>query len=287
MNDWEYGGGPQRMGVLKSVDHGNSWSYLGHVCFPGIDPHAGLALADPSPIIINNEIVLFFFELNTHDEATRIMGRATPPLNDGLVFSIPTVAFSHPDLVFGPYVLRFHDNTYRMYMGTMPGTLYDYEGIISASSSDGSTFILDQDVLTIGGLPGALLVPPGPDDVRLYVSTGNIESFVSQNGLTNFTADKPTPLRVRNAGGAHPIKLQYGNLPYQYFFAFVTAAYAARESITQPAELSIILTATSDDTVDWNVIPIPAILGIVPGVVELPDENGTLLLYFIDFWWNK
>jgi hypothetical protein len=283
---WMYAKGPARMGVLKSVDHGLTWTYYGHVCLPDLPKNTKLEFADPSPIIIDNEIVLFFFEGNTNAGPTRIIGRATSPLNDGLIFKNLTAAYSHPDPIWDPYVLKLRDNTYRMYMGTMPGTVYNYDGIISASSQDGRTFVLDQGNRAPGGLPGALLVSPGPDDVRLYVSTGNIESFVSPDGLNDFAGDQPTPLRIRNGGAAHPIELHYGSPPYPYFMAFCFAPYSSIDAGTRLTAWNVLLTATSSNTIDWVPSPVPAVFGSVPGVVEIPDANGTLLLYFIDFWWK-
>jgi hypothetical protein len=162
-----------------------------------------------------------------------------------------------------------------MYMGSL-------DGIISAFSASGEIFELEEGVRTFGGVPGALLVPEG---VRLFTSTGDIESLTSPDGL-NFGPPDPG-LRVRSGGAPHPIELHYG-APYPFLMAYCTRTYTGQDAGTEDTPWSdVILTASSENAIDWNPILEPRILGSVPGVVELtgpPPVGGTLLLYYVDFW---
>jgi hypothetical protein len=141
-NEWEY----SATGVLKSTDHGLTWTPMGHVCFPGWPSTSQLSVADPSPHIIDDQIVLFFLEFDTLAQPTKVMLRATSPVTDGVQFSIPTQAFTFPDEIWDPFVLRTPADTYRMYMGSL-------DGIISAFSASGEIFELEEGVRTFGGVP--------------------------------------------------------------------------------------------------------------------------------------
>jgi hypothetical protein len=255
------------LGVLRSTDQGATWTSLGNACLHG---SSHLLSADPTPLMINGSIVLYFLDLKTltNDPSTatqRIIYRATSV--DGVNFDQVQPVYSQNRDVVDPFVLAMSDGTFRMYMASDP------EGIISATSSDGLVFNREDGVRSrAGGMPGALLLPDGR--VRLFLAGNGIASQISGDGLTftpedglripgpaNSIVDNPEPIRL--ADGSYLMLYQVHD--------------RALEALP-PWERDEIHLATSPDGFDWTTNPTIIGYGGTSCVVEAAD--GTLYLYY-------
>jgi hypothetical protein len=228
---------------------------------------------DPTALVINGNIVLYFLDMATltNDESIttpRIIYRATTV--DGVNFDKPQPAFTQTHNIVDPSVVRMPDGSFRLYVASDP------EGIISATSTDGLVFTLENGVRsTAGAMPGALLLPD--NRVRLFLAGGiegqnGIFSQISNDGLT-FTnesgirilapadtiTDNPQPIRL--ADGSY--LLLYQNIGIK--------------DVGNPPKNEIHL-ATSADGFNWTANPTVIEHGGTTCVIEASD--GTLYIYF-------
>jgi hypothetical protein len=259
------------LGVLRSTDHGATWTFLGNACIQGLK---NIIPADPTPLVIDGRIVLYFLDLKTltNDQTTttqRIIYRAT--LIDGVNFDQPQPAYIQTRDIVDPFVLRMPNSTYRMYIASDP------EGIISAMSKDGLGFTRENGVRsTAGGMPGASLLPD--NRVRLFLAGGNdgqdgILSQISNDGL-NFTMEIgvriPAPANSI-ADNPQPIRLADGS----YLMLYQTRDKKREGRPEWEAEIHL---ATSTDGFNWASNPKILEYGGTSCVVEAAD--GTLYIYY-------
>ncbi len=262
-SDDEYSAGVERIGVLRSTDEGVTWTFLGHACF-----HAPtLVPVDPSALTVDGGVALYFLDLASlrSTAPARVVYRAVT--GNGLTFTTPEPAFTIPDFVTDPFVLRLFNGSYLMY-------LHDSASIRISQSNDGLVFPAPGTVIP-GALPGALQLAGGA--VRLFdCEPDGIVSSTSPDGIGNFVRDLTVPSIP--TGGAtlvcdpHPIALRKGG--------FLMAYKVIPAGGQTPLDDQIYL-ATSTDALRWTVRTPSVGIGGVPSIVELAD--GTLLLYFVNF----
>jgi hypothetical protein len=258
------------LGVLRSTDHGATWVHLGNACWHD----RSIAAADPTAIAIDGGIALYFLDLNTLANnqtitAPRIIYRATTV--DGVNFEKPQPVFTQTHNIVDPFVLRTPEGFFRMYIASE-----NPEGIVSATSSDGLFFTLENGVRsTAGAMPGALLLPD--NRVRLFLAGGNdgqagIFSQISTDGL-HFTTEPGVriPASIDTiADNPQPIRLADGS--------FLMLFQIRDKKIEgDPLQCEIHL-ATSTDGLLWIANPIVIEHGGTTSVIETAD--GTLYIYF-------
>jgi len=252
------------LGVLRSTDHGRTWTSLGNACIK--DLH--ILPADPTPSFGNGRIMLFVVDLSNLNKPTPQSIYSTTSV-DGLNFDAPRPVYTQPNTMVDPFILRLADGSFRMYVPSDP------EGTISAVSRDGLTFSREAGLRLTGGgsgMPGALLLPDG--QVRLFLSGDGIWSMISNDGL-NFT--KENGFRIPGPANSivdnpEPIRLADGS------YLMLYQVHDKKLENLLPWERDEIHLATSTDGYDWN--PNPAILGYggTSCVVEVSD--GTLYIYY-------
>jgi hypothetical protein len=256
------------LGVLRSTDHGATWTSLGNACIQGL---MNIVPADPTPLVVNGRIVLYFVDLGHLDQPVpQILYRATS--TDGVNFDKPWPAYTQPQTMVDPFVLAMPDGSFRLYVPSGP------EGIISAVSSDSVTFKREGVVYSGGGggMPGALLSPDG--GVRLFIDGGpnsqGLVSLISNDGR-NFTAESgariPKPPDYLPLNNPEPIRLMDGS----YLMLYQTQDKKHEGRPEWAAEIHL---ATSTDGLNWTANPTIIGYGGTSCVVELPD--GTLLIYY-------
>jgi hypothetical protein len=128
--------------------------------------------------MMDGRIVLYFVDFGSLNlPVPKILYRTSS--KDGVDFDKPQPAYTQTRTIVDPFVLRMSDGSFRMYAPS------DQEGIISAVSRDGLVFTRENGVrMTIGGMPGALLLPD--NRVRMFLAGNGIMSMISSDGL-NFT----------------------------------------------------------------------------------------------------
>ena len=167
-----YSAKAERIGVLRSTDDGVTWVSLGNACFHW--PSTPKTPVDPSPIVINGRIVLYFMDFDTLHELYRAESE------DGLEFGAPSLAFQDTATMTDPYVLNTGAG-YRLYLlhdSTSPCsgpdgcvlTAFDTNGMFFQAPSEAvplSTVSTPQGSFSyLVPPPGALSLPGG--GVRLF-----------------------------------------------------------------------------------------------------------------------
>jgi hypothetical protein len=255
------------LGVIRSTDHGATWTSLGNACMHDLT----ILPADPTPVMIDGHVVLYFVDFGSLGKPVpQIIYRTTS--GDGVHFDKPQPAYTQTRTMVDPFVLRMPDGSFRLYVPS------DQEGTISAVSRDGLVFTRENGARTTdGGMPGALLLPD--NQVRMFLAGGNegkegIFSKISNDGL-NFTierglripappnsiADNPEPIRL--ADGTYLMLYQIHDIKYEGL---------------PPWEHTEIHLATSVDGFNWIANPTVIGYGGTSCVVEMQD--GTLLIYY-------
>jgi len=258
-------GEPSILGVLRSTDHGATWTSLGNACLPD----ATIGAVDPTGLVIDGQIVLYFVDIvHLFQSVPQVLYRATS--TDGVNFDTLQPAYTQPRTIVDPFVLRMPDGSFRLYVPS------DEEGIISAVSSDGLAFTREDVVRSAeGGMPGALLLPDNA--VRLFTCGDGIASFISGDGL-NFTPE--TGLRIQadpNMMIDNPQPIQLNDGSYLMLFS---SHPADRSGQPDPWEFTETRLATSADGFEWTVNPTVIGLGGTSCAVEMPD--GTLYVYYVN-----
>jgi hypothetical protein len=259
------------LGVLRSTDHGATWTSLGNACLNG----STIEAVDPTAIAVNGSIALYALDMatltNDHSTTTeRVIYRATTV--DGVNFGTPQPAFTQYHDMVDPSIVRMPNGSFRMYVPV------DQEGIISASSSDGLVFTREDGVRTSnGGMPGALLLPD--NRVRLFLAGGNegqegIYSMISSDGL-NFTTEGgvriPSPVDSIT-DNPQPIRLANGS------FLMLYQIHEKKYEGLPPWQHTEIHLATSTDALNWTTNPTIIGYGGTSCVIEAAD--GTMYLYY-------
>jgi hypothetical protein len=258
------------MGVLRSNDHGVTWTSLGNACITELGEHP----ADPTGFVMNDEVVLYFVDFgHLNQNYPQTLYRITS--SDGINFGKPQPAYTQSATMVDPFVLPLTNGAYRFFI---PST---DEGIISGTSPDGKGFNQDPGIripMGGGGMPGALQLPDGK--VRLFVNgaihgEGGIFSYISVDGL-NFNEEKG--LRIAGTPGmvyddAQPIRLKNGSYLMMY--------QIHPDNMTdkpEPWTFTEIHIATSVDGFTWA--PNPKVIGYggTSCIVEWAD--GALLIYY-------
>jgi hypothetical protein len=257
------GGDVERMGMVESTDHGVTWMFKGHAQFhaPTLNP------VDPSAIVDNGLVVVYFFDLSSLATDTAVVYRSVATDPGGLDFTPPSPAFKFAGDLTDPFVLKLTGGKYRMYVNTIGA-------ISSATSNDGFTFTLDAgDRTRAGGVPGAIQLPDGR--VRLFVCGRGITSLISENAL-DFTEEPgvriPVPLGSKITADPNPILCNDGKY---------RMTYKVRPSMVDDPLPDEVRIAESADAFSWTPSPASLAIGSVPTMIELPD--GRLRIYYVDF----
>lgn len=252
----------EKIGVVKSVDKGATWTFLGHGNFnaPSLIP------VDPDPLLLDNQVILYFFDI----AVTRTGGAANHDIyravtEDGLNFSTPIKVYSTSSTVTDPSMVLLPNGIYRLFLSFG-------NQVVSASGSTSQSFVADAGSRsTVGGVPGALVLPD--NRIRLFVcGAGGIISLISSDGLS-FT--KEAGVRLASSTticDPHPLRLLNGNYLMTYK---ITPAGGHSPTDDQ------VWLATSTDALNWTPGSSSIVKGSVPGIVELSD--GTLLIYYVSF----
>jgi hypothetical protein len=259
----------ERIGMIEMTPQDSHWVFRGYSQFnsPLLNP------VDPSAMWDNGLLVFYFFDLQSLGTDTAIIYRCVATDSTGLNFTTPEVAFKYYGDITDPFTIRLPNGSYRMYLHGSSA-----EGIISATSTNGHVFNLDDGIrTTAGGVPGALVLPDGK--IRLFVCSKGITSVISDDGL-NFTPEPgvriPIPSGAFRAADPNPIQCIDG---------IYRMVYKIKPIETESPEYDEVYLAESTDGFTWTSGLLPLIKGSVPTLVELP--NGTLRIYYVDFTKNE
>jgi hypothetical protein len=258
-------GEPSILGVLRSTDHGATWTSLGNACLPD----ASIGAVDPTGFVVDGQIVLYFVDIvHLNQPVPQVLYRATS--TDGVHFETLQPAYTQPRTMVDPSVVRMADGAFRVYVPS------DQEGIISAVSNDGLSFAPEDGVrFTEGGMPGALLLPDGR--VRVFLCGEAITSFISNDGL-NFTRESGVRIQPdanMMVDNPQPIRLNDGS----YLMLF-SVHPTDRSGQPDPWTFTETRFATSTDGLNWTVNPTIIGYGGTSCAVEMPD--GTLYVYYVN-----
>jgi hypothetical protein len=259
----------ERMGMIEMTPWDSHWIFRGYSQFnsPLLNP------VDPCAMWDNGLLVFYFFDLQSLGTDTAVVYRCAATDSTGLNFTKPEAAFKYYGDITDPFTIKLPNGSYRMYLhGSSAG------GIISATSTNGHVFNLDDGIRTeAGGVPGALVLPDGK--IRLFVCSQGITSAISDDGL-NFTPEPgiriPIPSGAFRAADPNPIQCIDG---------IYRMAYKVKPIETESPEYDEVYLAESTDGFTWTSGLLPLIKGSVPTLVELP--NGTLRIYYVDFTKNE
>jgi len=264
--------GTATLGVLRSTDHGATWTYVGQAHMPDTTVWA----VDPTGFTTNGRIVLYFVDLGHLDQPVpQTIYRATSM--DGVNFDTPQPVYSQPLTMVDPFVLPMSGSLFRLYVPS------EQEGIISAVSNDGLAFTREDGIrigFGEGGMPGALLLPD--NRVRLFLNGANggqdgIFSLISDDGL-NFTVEggmrisAPPTFIIDNA---QPIRLSDGS--YLMLYQQLDPDMLDKP---EPWTYTEIHLATSMDAFNWTANSTIVGYGGTSCIVE--TAGGTLLIYYVN-----
>lgn len=265
------GNGLASLGVLRSTDHGATWTSIGEACMQNTTVWA----VDPTGFSLDNQVVLYFVDFgHLNQPVTQSIYRATS--SDGINFDTPQAVYTQTATMVDPSVLPMADGSIRLYVPS------EKEGIIVASSRDGLAFSRENAPgIAYGGMPGGLLLPDG--QVRMFLNgakdgQGGIFSMISSDGL-NFSDESGMrlmpPADNLIMDNAQPIHLASGGYLMLYQLHDVKNA-----DHPTPWTFTEIHLATSADGLNWT--PNPKIIGYggTSCIVEMPD--GTLYIYYVN-----
>ncbi len=191
---------------------------------------------------------------------------------DGLNFDTPRAAFTRPETMVDPFVLRLPNGSYRLYVPL------GEKGMVSALSADSFTFTLEDthSLVNFFGMPGLLVTPE--DQIRFFGSdhpeAGGLGSLVSADGL-HFTLEGgwriPLPTGYLYINNPEPVRLAQGG--YLMLYQTQDTQHAGR-----PDWMAEIHLATSADGYKWAPDATIITYGGTSCVVEAPD--GNLYIYY-------
>jgi len=258
------------LGVLRSTDHGATWTSPGHACMRDLN----IKPVDPTCFSLDGRIVLYLVDLDSLGKPVpQSIYRATSM--DGVNFDTPQPVYTQTITMVDPFVLPLADGSFRLY------TPSEEEGIISALSTNGAEFKREEGArfqLGEGGMPGGLLLPDGR--VRMFLNgvkdgQPGIFSMISEDGL-NFT---PEPgLRILGSGetiinDAQPIRITNGG----YLMLYQGLPGNMMDQPNPPSYTESYL-ASSTDGFNWVTNPDKVVNSGTSCISEMPD--GTLYIYY-------
>jgi hypothetical protein len=256
------------MGILKSIDHGATWTSAGKACIQGLN---GLLPVDPTPLVVEGRIVIYFVDLGHLNQAVpQSLYRITS--ENGINFDTPQPAYTQAETMVDPFVLQLPNGSYRLYVPS------GQSGMISALSTDSVTFTLERsgNFGNLFGMPGLILLPDSR--IRFFGSDHPeprwIGSLISEDGLTFILESggriqmPPGYLYINNP---EPIRLMDGS--YLMLYQVQDIKHEGR-----PDWMAEIHLATSDDGFNWTPNPENIGYGGTSCVVEAPD--GILFIYY-------
>ncbi len=163
----------EQISLIRSKDNGQTWLDKQQVTFEDIDDKIPV---DPAPILLDDERVrLYYFDINQERDPMKDSSENTiysAISTDGVHFTQEEgIRFSH-ESIYDPMVL-YAEGMYRMYIGD----IHDNK-VISATSSDGLTFVKENVAFTNGAIPEVFY-----KDEMYYLYTGGIDISISTNGM--------------------------------------------------------------------------------------------------------
>jgi hypothetical protein len=262
--------GTDSLGVLRSTDHGATWTSLGQAHMTNLNVWP----VDPTGFTVDGRIVLYFVDFgHLNQPVPQKIYRSTSA--DGVNFDTPQPVYTQAATMVDPCVLPMPGGLFRLYVPS------EEEGTISAVSNDGLTFTRENGIRSAeGGMPGALLLPD--NRVRMFLNGANdgqegIFSLISNDGL-NFSVESgiriaaPTGFIVNNS---QPIRLSNGT--YLMLYQMLDAKDMDRPAPWTYTEIHL---AASTDAFNWTANPTVIGYGGTSCVVETP--GGTLLIYYVN-----
>jgi len=169
--DVSQNGKPEQIGLLRSVDYGQTWEEKVFATIQGLGDKVAV---DPAPMLLEDgRIRLYYFDIgSTKTQGTENNTIYSAISSDGINFTQETgFRFRKAD-IFDPDVVKIGD-TWRMYVGT------GNQQVLTAISQDGLTFTYEGVALNGGAIPNVVY-----ENGTYYLFTGGIEISTSSDGET-------------------------------------------------------------------------------------------------------
>lgn len=163
---------PERIGLIKSTDNGQTWSEKQYIDISSVGEKVPV---DPAPFLLDDgRIRLYYFDINEErsgnlESENKIYSAIS---SNGVNFIDEGVCFTKKG-VYDPDVILV-DGVYRMYVGDISSNK-----VISATSSDGLNFVEEGTAYTGGAVPDVFF----KDDVY-YLYTAGIDISTSSDGAS-------------------------------------------------------------------------------------------------------
>ena len=198
-------GEPEKIGLLKSKDNGQTWEDKQIINIQGQN---GEVPVDPAPLLLDDgRIRLFYFDIKSA-EFSPVQYVYSAISEDGVNFTHEEGARFSSNVGFDPDVIEVAGE-YRMYVGDLEGSR-----VISATSSDGLTFIKEGTAYTGGAVPDVFY-----NGKEYYLFTAGINIASSPDGIKFNNIDN----RFQSTLGtmtADPSVIELSDGTYMMFYKF-------------------------------------------------------------------